>query len=79
VLPSIELPSATELEAMERAARSLRARTVAGFVQALFDRIARWANRARQRELEGYLAKSSDLGDLERRMKHLERRAAHIG
>ncbi len=47
-------------------------------VWALVERFFSWLERsaydARQRDLERYLATSSDLADLERRMKALERR-----
>jgi Protein of unknown function (DUF3563) len=59
--------------AIERDARELRARVVA----LMFRRIGRSIERAfwrmRQRDVERYLAKSSDLVDLERRIRDLER------
>jgi Protein of unknown function (DUF3563) len=58
--------------AIERDARELRARVIG----LMFRRIGRAIERAfwrmRQRDLEKYLAKSTDLADLERRMRDLE-------
>ncbi|SRR6266849_625788 len=48
-----------------------------GAVRALLLRIADWLDRAlqhpRRRALEDYLARSSDLADLERRLQRIER------
>ena len=38
------------------------------------ERLDRWAARQRQRELERYLARSSDIFELEARIRELERR-----
>ena len=42
-------------------------------VRGLFRWLERSAERARYRQLEGYLAESSDVFDLERRIRNLER------
>ena len=39
----------------------------------LLERFGRWFERAEQRRLHDFLAESSDLGELERRMRSLER------
>lgn len=39
-----------------------------------FERFDRWASAARQRDREQFLSESSDVFDLERRMRALERR-----
>jgi hypothetical protein len=39
----------------------------------LLERVARWAARARQRELERWLAESKDVFELERRIRERER------
>jgi len=41
--------------------------------QSLLDRIEQWFWVQRQRDLEAYLAQSSDIHDLERRMRYVER------
>lgn len=47
--------------------------------RSFFDRIEHALWRSRQREIERYLAASTDLVDLERRLRRLERREAHVG
>ena len=39
-----------------------------------FERVDRWASKARQRDRERYLAESNDVFELERRLRSLERR-----
>jgi hypothetical protein len=58
--------------AIEREARAMRARVVALMFRRIGRAIERAVWRARQRDIEKYLAKSSDLADLERRMRELE-------
>lgn len=61
-----------DIMAIEREARAMRARVIG----LMFRRIGRAIERAfwrmRQRDIEKYLAKSSDLADLERRIRGLE-------
>lgn len=59
--------------AIERDARELRARVVALMFRRMGRAIERAFWRMRQRDVERYLAKSSDLVDLERRIRDLER------
>ena len=58
--------------AIERDARELRARVIALMFRRIGRAIERAAWRARQRDIEKYLAKSSDHADLERRIRDLE-------
>jgi len=58
--------------AIERDARELRARVIALMFRRIGRAIERAAWRARQRDIERYLAKSSDHADLERRIRELE-------
>ncbi|MGB8435471.1 MAG: hypothetical protein WCE38_14525 [Burkholderiales bacterium] len=59
--------------AIERDARELRARVFALMIRRMSRSIERAFWRMRQRDVERYLAKSSDLVDLERRIRDLER------
>lgn len=43
----------------------------------VLDRLERWFWTQRQRDLEAYLAQASDIHDLERRMRYIERNAFH--
>ena len=43
----------------------------------LMDRLGRWFQTRRQRDLEAYLAQSSDVHDLEARIRRLERDPVH--
>jgi len=45
-----------------------------GILERSFEAIDNWFYRQRQNERESWLAQSSDLADLERRMRQLERR-----
>lgn len=45
----------------------------AGFIDRSFAAVDGWFYRQRQKERESYLAQSSDLADLERRVRMLER------
>lgn len=65
---------ALEVTGIERLARKLRAHAIAALVGAFFAWIERGAREARRREVERYLAQSTDVVDLEHRMKLLERR-----
>jgi Protein of unknown function (DUF3563) len=58
--------------AIEREARALRARVAGLMFRRMGRAIERAVWRARQRDIEKYLAKSSDLADLERRMREIE-------
>lgn len=55
-------------------ALKLRARTIAALVGGFFAWMERGAREARRRQVETYLAQSSDVADLEHRMRLLERR-----
>lgn len=57
---------------IEKAAREYRARTVAALVSRFLDWIEAGIQRAKYRDLEAYLAKSTDLADLEHRMRRIE-------
>jgi hypothetical protein len=71
--------SQTDAIAIERAARQLRAATLAALVERFFDWLDRGARNARRRRLEQYLARSTDAADLEHRMRELERRGELLG
>ena len=59
--------------AIEREARQMRARALTLMFRRIGRAIERAAWRLRERDIERYLAKSSDLADLERRIRDLER------
>ena len=61
-----------DVMAIEREARAMRARVVALMFRRIGRAIERAVWRAQQRDMERYLAKSTDLIDLERRMRQLE-------
>ena len=65
---------ADDLEEIERKARALRGDAFASFLK----RIAEWvegaASRAHERDVEAYLAQSTDHADLEHRLQHLQRK-----
>jgi len=63
-----------DLGAVEARARRMRAEYLGGLLRRLFDWLERDVRRARQRRIEQYLAGSTDLADLERRMRVLARR-----
>jgi mevalonate kinase len=62
-----------DVMAIEREARELRSRVFALMIRRMGRSIERAFWRLRQRDIERYLAKSSDLSDLERRIRDLER------
>lgn len=62
-----------------RTALILLARAIAALVERFFAWIERSAIEARRREVERYLAQSTDVCDLEHRMKLLERRGELFG
>jgi hypothetical protein len=69
-----------DIMAIEREARAMRARVVALMFRQVGRAIERAVWRARQRDVEKYLAKSSDLADLERRMREIEQgRGSSLG
>jgi hypothetical protein len=70
---------AFDFASIEQAARQMRAEAIARFVRNTLERIGRWARHTRRGDSEAFLAQSSDLADLERRIKLLERRSAFIG
>jgi hypothetical protein len=78
-----KLPNAnrqiSDFASIERAARQMRAEAIAWFVRNALERIERWARRARQRDSDAFLAQSTDLADLERRIRLLERRSTLLG
>jgi hypothetical protein len=45
--------------------------------RSLLDRLDGWFERQEQRERESYLGQSQDIFELERRIRHLERRGWH--
>jgi Protein of unknown function (DUF3563) len=69
-----------DIMAVEREARALRARVLGLMFRRIGRAIERAVWRARQRDVEKYLAKSSDLADLERRMREIEQgRGSSLG
>ncbi len=62
-----------DVMAIEREARAMRARVLAIMVRRAWRAVERTFWRMRQRDVEKYLARSSSLADLERRMRDLER------
>ncbi len=62
-----------DIMAIEREARELRSRVFALMIRRMGRSIERTFWRMRQRDMEKYLSKSSDLVDLERRIRELER------
>jgi hypothetical protein len=78
-----KLPNAdhqiSDFASIERAARQMRAEAIAWFVRNALERIERWARHARRSDSEAFLAQSTDLADLERRIRLLERRSALPG
>lgn len=61
-----------DIMAIERDARELRARVIGLMFRRIGRSIERTFWRMRQRDVEKYLSKSSDLADLERRIRELE-------
>lgn len=61
-----------DIIAIEREARAMRARVFAVMIRRAWRGIERAFWRMRQRDIEKYLAKSSNLADLERRIRGLE-------
>lgn len=57
---------------IERIARRSRSRTLAALISGFMDWIDAGIQRAKYRDLERYLAKSTDLADLEHRMRRIE-------
>jgi uncharacterized protein DUF3563 len=53
-------------------ARRLEARPTGGWLARLFERLENWAWDRQQREREAFLAQSTDLYDLEYRMRQLD-------
>jgi hypothetical protein len=69
-----------DIMAIEREARELRSRVFALMIRRMGRSIERTFWRMRQRDMAQYLSQSSDLVDLERRIRELERgRGAGIG
>jgi hypothetical protein len=54
-----------------------KARPISAPKRGLMDRLERWFWTRRQRDLEAYLAQSSDVHDLEARIRRLERDPLH--
>ncbi len=71
--PSVDRPLA-DLALIEKRARRLRARAVAELIDGFFGWLDARAHRARQRELDRSLARSTNLLDFEHRMRRLEDR-----
>lgn len=57
---------------LERRARQARAETLGALFARLFNWLEARIQRAKYRELEQYLGESTDLADLERRIRHIE-------
>ena len=57
---------------IEKAARDYRSRTIAALIYRFLDWIDAGIQRAKYRDLESYLAESTDLADLEHRMRRME-------
>jgi uncharacterized protein DUF3563 len=70
-----ETPAGVDMRAIEERARALRREVIAG----LISRFGRWLEAklqsGRRREVEAYLAQSTDHADLERRLRDVERRS----
>ena len=66
---------------VEARARQLRADAIGGLFTRLFDWFDARIRRAKYRELEEYLGESTDVADLERRLRHIghERRNVLAG
>lgn len=64
--------SGMSLFEIEKAARDYRTRTIAALVSRFLDWIDAGIQRAKYRDLESYLAESTDLADLEHRMRRME-------
>lgn len=64
---------------IERRARGLRALRLAALVNSFFDWLEARARAAWRGRAEAYLAQATDLADLERRMRRLERRGELFG
>jgi hypothetical protein len=62
-----------DLERVEQRARELRSKTLRGLLGRAFAWIGKKLQQARRSELEDYLSRSSNLADLERRLKEAER------
>jgi hypothetical protein len=62
-----------DLERVEQRARELRSETLRGLLGRAFAWIGKKLQQARRSELEDYLSRSSNLADLERRLKEAER------
>jgi hypothetical protein len=71
-VPAAE-PVLSPLE-IEQRARALRAGVVRGWLSVALAKISQWSRPPYERELDRYLAGSTDLADLERRMVDAERR-----
>lgn len=56
---------------VEKRARRIRAQALSGLFARLFDWIDASVRRAKYRELEKYLGESTDLADLERRLRRI--------
>jgi len=63
----------------ERRARRLRALYIGSLLNRLFDWFESLAQAVWRRRTEQYLAQATDLPDLERRMRRLERRGGLFG
>ena len=61
-----------DLREVERRARQARAETVGALFARLFNWLDACIQRAKYRELERYLGESTDLADLERRIRRIE-------
>ena len=57
---------------------SMLGRRIAAAWQSFFDWLERTSSEARYRQIEAYLSESTDLADLERRQRDLERNHQHF-
>jgi len=67
-----------QLQAIETRAHRARAEYLSGLLRRLFDALVHSARRARERRIERYLAGSTDVVDLEQRMRALARREERL-
>lgn len=67
-----------DIREIEARARQLRADTIGGLLTRLFDWFDARVRRARYRDLERYLSESTDVADLERRLRQIGHERANV-
>lgn len=70
--PNAHLAAYLSLSDLEKSARQSRSQALASLIARFLDWIDAGIQRAKYRDLESYLAKSTDLADLEHRMRRME-------